>query len=252
MSGHGVLYQIVTRSAPLYAAPNAGSEMVSEMLFGETLQALEDQGGWIKARSLRDSYEGYVAIETLGTEILDPTHQVSALQSFVYRKPDYKDPPLTAIPFLARLTLMGEPAQNGFVEMEGGGWIWAGHLEDITETHADYTATALRFVGTPYLWGGRSVRGLDCSGLVQLALLAAGRPCPRDTKDQIHLGQAADIARPPRRGDLVFFERHVGIMTDEHHILNATARTMDARVEMLDEMVKHYKGGVLAIRRLQD
>lgn len=234
----------------MYAQPHAGSEMVSEMLFGETLETIEDLGGWIKARSLRDSYEGYVAIEALGMDILDPTHQINALQSFVYRKPDYKEQPLTALPFLARVTLMDEPAKNGFVEMVGGGWIWAGHLEDITTKHPDWAETALRFLGAPYLWGGRSARGLDCSGLVQLALMSAGLPCPRDTKDQIHLGVPLDDRASLQRGDLVFFERHVGIMIDESRILNATARTMDVRIESLIEMQKHYKGGILGRRKL--
>lgn len=243
------LYQIVTRTAPLHARPDKKSEMVSEMIFGETLEATKEQGQWIRAKSLRDGYEGYISREGLSETILDPTHQICALQSFVYRKPDYKSPPLTTLPFLSRVTLIDEDSQNGFVEMEGGGWIWAGHLEDITARHTDFTATALRFAGVPYLWGGRTSRGLDCSGLVQAALLAAGIPCPRDTKDQIALGSDTSSAKL-QRGDLVFLERHVGVMVDETRILNATARTMDTRIENLEEMANAYPQGILSCRRL--
>lgn len=249
------LRQIVTRTAPLHATPDKFSEMVSEMIFGETLEVFEDHNGWIKAKSLRDGYEGYISKEGLSESIFDPTHQICALQSFVYRKPDYKSPPLTTLPFLSRITVMEDEVQNGFMEMEGGGWIWAGHLEDITARQEDFTATALRFIGMPYLWGGRTSRGLDCSGLVQTALLAAGIPCPRDTKDQLKIGQALEFGdtiqyATLQRGDLVFFERHVGIMVDENRILNATARTMDTRIENLEEMTRTYPGGIIACRRV--
>lgn len=247
------LYQVVTTTAGLHAAPEACSEMVSEALFGEALEALKEKSsaeGWIRARTQRDAYEGYVLKENLAPQTHAPTHQVGALSSLLYASPDYKKPPVMALPFLAQLSLKDEPPQNGFLPLAQGDWVWAGHVEPISLTRTDYVETALRFLGTPYLWGGRSARGLDCSGLVQLALLAAGIPCPRDTKDQIALGSPADENSPLARGDLVFFERHVGIMIDEENILNATARSMDTRVENLAEMTAYYKGGILAHRKI--
>jgi hypothetical protein len=243
--------QITTRTAPLHAEADKSSEMVSEMLFGETLEIKSEHGEWMYVRTLRDQYEGFLHRHHITHLLLDPTHQICALQTHVYKTPDYKKPPLTALPFLARVTLMDEAEQKGFTEMVGGGWVASLHLEDITARHPDFTETALRFIGTPYLWGGRTSRGLDCSGLVQTALLAAGIPCPRDTKDQIHLGRSSPRGSL-QRGDLAFFERHVGIMVDDQNILNATARTMDTRVEKLEEMAALYPGGILACRRITD
>lgn len=243
-------HQVIAPVAPLHTRPDSAAEMVSEMLFGEELDVLEDRPNWVKALSLRDGYEGYTYKNGVGPAAAAPTHRIAAVQTHLYRAPDYKTPPVTSLPFLASLRLKTAAPQNGFAELENGLWVWAGHTEPLAARREDYVETALRFVGTPYLWGGKTCAGLDCSGLVQIALWAAGLPCPRDTKDQIGLGAALADDEPLRRGDLVFLERHVGIMIDEARILNATARTMDTRIENLDEMAQSYPGGILARKRL--
>ena len=112
----------------------------------------------------------------------------------------------------------------------------------------DFVETAMKFLDTPYLWGGRSCAGIDCSGLVQISLMAAGLECLRDTKDQI--GTIGTKASPPlKRGDLVFFEGHVGIMVDEENLLNATSRHMKTIIEPVDH-VKDAYNGILNIKRL--
>lgn len=242
-------FYIAAPTAPLHAAPDSTSEMVSEMLHGEGLDILSTAGDWAKVKSQRDGYEGFLHSSHYADGPA-PTHQVTALRTILYDAPDFKRPPVLSLPFLARVGIKNSSAQNGFVETAAGQWIWEGHIAPLTAIQPDFVETALKFLGTPYLWGGRTAIGIDCSGLVQAALLAAGIACPRDTKDQISIGTAIPPNTPPKRGELVFFERHVGIMVDNTRIFNATARTMDARIEKLDEMAAQYNGGILARREI--
>jgi cell wall-associated NlpC family hydrolase len=262
-------FQIVTRSAPLTLEASEGAELASELLYGEIVETLAHRGDYLHARNLTDGYEGFVPKSMLSDEIIAPTHHIKALHSFIYSEPDYKSPSLTYLSFLSQLTLTGE-SEDGFAEIEGGGWIWQGHLEALdnleqsaASSRADIIADcAERFLGIPYLWGGKTSRGLDCSGLVQLCAAYAGIvACPRDSKDQARckdLGQRLEMddvqgvaaENSLQRGDIVFFKGHVGIMRDNIHIVNATARTMDVRIETLTAMAQHYEGGILSVRRL--
>ena len=122
------------------------------------------------------------------------------------------------------------------------------HLVPLDQKREDFVETALMFLGAPYLWGGRSIGGIDCSGLVQLSLMAAGICCPRDSHEQIEVGKKAS-PDDLQRGDLVFFKGHVGIMLDDQHILNATSRSMDTRIEIVDHLAEIYDG-ILDIRRI--
>lgn len=245
--------QINRPSARLLDGPDLLAETASELLYGESVTVLDTPApsGWAKIRCETDSYEGFVESSALGPLEHPHTHALTTLQSHLYRTPDFKTPPVHSLSFLSRLTPTGEQ-QSGFARLEKDLWIWA---QDIAPLDAPPKSspidTALRFLGTPYLWGGRTAWGIDCSALVQLAVLASGRPCPRDTKDQIlHLGTDLGADKTHcQRGDFVFFERHVGIMVDQHTVLNATARPMRTVLEPLEDLCAGY-GGLLKIRRL--
>tara|TARA_B100000780_G_scaffold194112_3_gene136893 strand:+ start:52 stop:813 length:762 start_codon:yes stop_codon:yes gene_type:complete len=249
-------FQVVTRSAPLMAAPDPYSGLTSELLYGEVVETISHSGDFLQCKNLSDDYTGYVTKESLSEEIIAPTHKIIRLHSNIYAEPDFKTIPITHLAFLSGLTLTGE-IENGFAEIEGGGWIWNDDLAPIHFKAASPLNTAKMFLGVPYLWGGKTSRGLDCSALVQIAMEHSGHHISRDSKDQQKSGIGSSVqfdgSEHPKglqAGDLVFFKGHVGIMADSEHIVNATSRTMDVRIEPLKDIVSHYDGGITSIRRL--
>ena len=181
----------------------------------------------------RDKYVGYVPLDALSREILAPTHRVRALGTFIYALPDIKSPPLMHLSLNAELSVADRDER--FCALEGGGYVVSRHVIEIGRHAQDFVEIAERLIGTPYLWGGRTRLGLDCSGLVQIALEAAGIAAPRDTDmQQAELGRdvpVADVAEGLRRGDLVFWKGHVGIMADSMTLVHANAHHMAVTAE---------------------
>ncbi len=246
------IMQITVGSVSMTADADFFSESTSELLYGEQVEILgylEDDDGepWVEVINLGDGYQGYLAQDALGEDLYKPTHKVSVLRSFVYPEPDVKTLPILALSFSAPVHVMPE-AQDGFVRLKNSGWVWKDHLIKASETCSDYATTAEKFIGTPYLWGGRTSFGLDCSALVQLSLAMAGHACPRDTQDQVKTGTDLPKSEALQRGDVVYFRGHVGIMVDSKRIVNASARTMETRTEKLSDLVKAYKG-IVAVKR---
>lgn len=234
--------------AAIHAEPRADSEMTSQLLHGEAFDVLKQaEGGWLGVQAVHDGYVGYVEQSKAAPHgDFAPGNRFSAVQGHIYSLPDFKSPPLSPLFFLSPLDL-AEDETNGFRALEGGGWVFAAHIAPPGWRAPDLAETALRFLETPYLWGGRSRAGLDCSGLAQLCVMAAGHPCPRDTGEQAEAGR--EVRDAPRRGDLVFFKGHVGVMLDERRLINATARHMSTVAEDLQTVAAAY-GGVLGVRRL--
>ena len=170
-------------AAPICARrPEAAAPLDSQLLAGETVTLFGERDGWAWVQSRRDNYVGYLEAAALSDEVHPPTHVVAALRSFVYPAPDLKRPPLDVLSFAAEASVVEE--RDGYCRIAAGGWIYSRHLAPAGLTCRDHVATALRFLGVPYLWGGRSSLGLDCSALVQLALAQAGIPLPRDADQQ--------------------------------------------------------------------
>ena len=229
----GETRQIAVPVLPLRREPRFDAMLDSEALFGETLTLYDEGEGWAWVQLTRDAYVGYMPSEGLAHDILEPTHKVTALRTYVYPRPDSKSPPRALLSLNARLHATGR--EGNYLALAHGDYVFAGHVAGLDETAPDYVATAEKFLGTPYLWGGRTSLGLDCSGLVQLALEAAGQACPRDADMQ-----AAELGRPIdqqaatlARGDLVFWDGHVGIMTSASDLLHANAHHMAVAVEPL-------------------
>jgi hypothetical protein len=244
----GVPCQLRTGFATVKAAPDFEARQTTQALFGETVTVYEEHDGWVWGQIETDGYVGYLRLDTLWGETPEPTHRVSAIRTFLFPEPDLKSPTLDVLSLTSRVAVAGE--KNGFAELEQGGWVFMKHLAGLGDVAPDYVATARKLTGVPYLWGGKTSMGLDCSGLVQVALDAAGLSVPRDSDQQAKsIGEAVADTSELRRGDIVFFPGHVGIMTGPDLLLHANAFHMMVTEEPLAEVAARG-AQITGVRRL--
>jgi cell wall-associated NlpC family hydrolase len=253
-SGHNM--RVVAPSAPLRREPRPDAPLDTEALMGETITVYAEDEGWAWGQLQGDGYVGYLPSEALQADAPEPTHWVAALRTFVYPAPHLKVPPSGFVGLGAAVAVAD--MDGAYARLAPGSFIFAAHLAPVGTHEPDFVSVAERLVGTPYLWGGKTSLGLDCSGLVQLSLTAAGILAPRDTDmQQAALGEPIDIAPDLaglRRGDLIFWKGHMGVMVDAERLLHANAHHMAVAVEPLLEAEKRIRGkefGLIeAIRRL--
>jgi cell wall-associated NlpC family hydrolase len=244
---------VVVPLAPLRRTPRFDAGLETEAVMGDTVTFYGAEEGFAFVRFSHDGYVGYLPEAALGP-LAPATHRITALRSFLYPGPDLKQPATGYLTLGARIR--AEETVGAYHRLATGGYVFAGHCADLADIEPDYAATAERLVGTPYLWGGRTSLGLDCSGLVQLCLAQAGRAAPRDAEQQERgLGEALPLDLDGlRRGDLVFWRGHVGLMLDATRLIHANGHHMAVAVEPLDEAVARIRqnsyGPVTSIRRL--
>ena len=255
----GDAVSVAAGSAALRREPDGSAEQVNQALFGEPARVLErvtDREGseWAYVQLGLDRYVGWMRLASLAPAGPEPTHRVRVLRTFIYERADMKSRPSRAVSMNARMAL-GEAVGN-FVEVKGSGWIFARHISPLGETETDFVGVAQRFVGSPYLWGGRESAGIDCSGLVQVSLQATGVYPLRDSDMQeqtlgIDFKPAPDFS-DMERGDLVFWRGHVGIMCSPTMLLHSSARDMHVEIEPLGQAVDRIRpiaGDVRSVRR---
>jgi cell wall-associated NlpC family hydrolase len=237
--------------APLHRAPDSASERTDELLLGERFDALAPHGEFAWGQARRDGYVGFVRAADLAPAGPAPTHQVSAVRTYAFAEPSIKSAALG--PFSLNALVVVRAEEGKFSRAAGGGFFWTQHLAPIGVFERDAAAVAERFLGAPYLWGGRTSVGLDCSGLVQQSLYACGRSCPRDADQQAALGR--EIGRAElARGDLVCWRGHIGLMLDEVRLIHANGHHMAVAIEPLAEAIARIEsagaGAPTAFRRL--
>ncbi len=247
----GRRYELVEPAAYLRHAHSHEARLVSEALFGERVTVYEIEEGWAWGQLETDGYVGWLSANALSAPAAAPTHKVVVPRTLCFPAPDIKRPPLAALPLGARLAVV---RQDERFAITAAGWhIPAAHLAPVKAQAPDYVAVAESFLGAPYLWGGKTSLGIDCSGLVQVALQAAGIACPRDSDMQeLALGKAASPA-DLKRGDLVFWKGHVAIARDRETLLHANAHHMMVAIEPFAEAVLRIKAGganVSSVKRL--
>jgi hypothetical protein len=245
--GRGYSMAIEKGRASLRAAPSDDAAQDSELLFGELVIVLEDKDGWAWVQAENDRYVGYVRSDSLG-DMMAGTLRVSALMAPVFSAADLKTPVRDMLPMNSVVPVL---SRNGDYVNIGIGFVHQRHL--VPETEKDFVAVAERFLGVPYVWGGKTAAGLDCSGLIQTALQAVGKAAPRDT-DMMEkaLGDAVPVSGV-RRGDVIFWKGHMGVMLDESRLLHANAFHMAAAIEPLAQAIARIEkaaGPVTSIKRL--
>jgi cell wall-associated NlpC family hydrolase len=246
--------QVGAPSLPVRREPRFDATLDTEALLGEAVTVYDESEGWAWVQLARDGYVGYMPSQGLARATAVPTHRIAVLRTYLYPRPDIKSPPLALLSLNSLLAVAAE--EGRFLALQTGGFVVAEHARKVDEFAEDFIAVALSFVGTPYLWGGRTSAGLDCSGLVQLASEAAGLACPRDADMQ-----ATELGRPLEwqsadalaRGDLVFWDGHVGIMASGDQLVHASASHMTVVVEPFAAARRRIKAAgheVISVRRL--
>jgi cell wall-associated NlpC family hydrolase len=249
------VYEVIDATAPLRQAPSPDAPLDTEALKGERVIVVETEEGWARGKLEADGYAGYLSASALAPPGPPPTHKVAALRTLVFPGPSIKLPPFEGLPLGACLAVAR--TEGAFAVTAAGGYLPARHLLAIEEMESDFVAVAERFLGAPYLWGGKTSLGLDCSGLVQVALTACGIACPRDSHMQEKalgraLAPAIDLAEL-RRGDLLFWQRHVAIVCDAASLIHANAFHMAVAVEPTEAAIARIRAAgseVTSVRRL--
>lgn len=256
----GELRRIAVPSTPIRREPRSDAMIDSEAVRGELVRAFEETAeGWAWVQAEADGYVGYVSSDALGPADPVPTHRVTALRTFVYPAADMKFPPVAALS-IGSLLALGQEAETRGTRFrwlaDFSGAVIERHVAALGDAYEpDFVAVAERFLETPYLWGGRTSLGLDCSGLVQLSLAATGVSVPRDTDQQARaIGSAVEdgLSGALRRGDLIFWKGHVGILRDPETLLHASGFQMAVVSEPLSTVLARYETGgyvVTAVRR---
>jgi cell wall-associated NlpC family hydrolase len=250
----GELREIADPQAPLRREPSPDAALDTEALKGERVFVAETTAeGWSRGRLAADGYVGWIPSAALRKPGLEATHKVTALRTLVFPGPSLKLPPVEALSLGSQVAVTR--IETSFAVTTDGGYVPARHIAPVGVHESDWVAVAERFVGVPYLWGGKTSLGIDCSGLVQVALVAGGMPCPRDSRMQEDvLGTTVPNGLDSlRRGDLVFWKGHVAIARDSTTILHANSFHVAVAIEPLADAISRIRAGgyeVTSVRRL--
>ena len=248
----GELQEVIVGQAPLRKTPSHDAPLLTEALRGEHVTVYEtDDEGWAWGQLQDDSYVGYLPAAALLVPGAAPTHRVTALRTLVFPEASIKAPPVDALPLGARVVVL---RIQGEFAVTPGGFVPARHLALTATVETDFVTVAQRFVGVPYLWGGKTTLGLDCSGLVQVALGACGTKCPRDSDMQEKaLGKSVSLAGL-QRGDLIYWKGHVAIALGRNSMIHANAFHMAVTIEPVAEALARIGATgsqVTSVRRLK-
>lgn len=239
--------RVMVSVADMRPEPIQDTGIDTQLIYGDMVRVFDVKDGWAWCQSLRDNYVGYIRDEQLAKrDITAPpsTHLVSVQRTISYFEADMKTPRSEILSLGSSLSIVGEAENRGtrYLKSADEKFYIERHLTPIDEPVADYVAVAEMLIHTPYLWGGSSAFGIDCSGLVQLSLLMTGKKVQRDSDMQAaSIGTELGFSTMNgglQRGDLVFWKGHVGIMRDGEELIHANGNTMDVALESLEDAIE--------------
>ena len=246
----GVSMEVVVPVTAMHREASSTAMQTTQALFGERLLAFEIRDDWVWCQLERDGYVGYIAKAAVSSDLTKPTHRVSVPSTFLYPLPDIKSQAAINLPMNAKLQIVA--SDEKFSRLSNGKYVFTKHVRPLNEFESDFVSVAEKFLDVPYYWGGKTAQGLDCSGLVQTSLEVCGISSPRDTDMQeTQLGQKLMVNDLDglRRGDLVFWKGHVGIMVDQKTLLHANGHHMMTVKEPLAEAVTRIADPITSIKR---
>jgi cell wall-associated NlpC family hydrolase len=251
----GEVFEVAEPITPLREQPCSDAMLSTQVLKGERVTVYDrNDEGWAWGQLTSDGYVGWLPDRALTKPASEPTHQIIAIRTFAFPGPSIKLPPLETLVMGSLLTVLRE--DGTFAVTREGWYLPKQHLGGLGPHEGDFVAVAERFIGTPYLWGGKSSLGIDCSGLVQMSLNGAGIGCPRDSDmQQDSLGESLglDVSGRLQRGDLLFWKGHVAIARDTETIVHANAHHMATAIENTREAIARIKAAgnaLMAIKRI--
>ena len=247
--------------APVMSKPSIDSKgasdilQTSELLFGELFTVFEEKAGWSWGQCAHDGYVGYIKSSNLFQTLNKPSHWVSAISCLVFPDSKGEYPPLMRLSMTACVDV--DLVKGKYARLASGGWIFNKHIKPIGEIQPDFIATASMLNREPYLWGGRGGQGIDCSGLIQVSLAAAGVIVPRDTDQQANnIGIDVPLSKKTSElqpSDIIFFPGHVGIYLGSGALLHASSHEMMVETQSLEVVVARMENrhgqGITRIRR---
>ena len=250
------LRQVSVSLAPVLREPRYDAPTDTQALFGEPVHVFQVKDGWAFVQLVVDNYVGFMPARCLTAQVLDPTHRIAVPQTLLYSRPDIKSNPVQ--PAYMNSLVSVASVEGDMAKLKDHRYVWARHLRSIDDHWSDPATVAEAFVNTPYLWGGKTWAGLDCSGLVQTAFQACGFDCPRDT-DMMQAGFGTPLKQDRslklQRNDLVFWKGHIGIMLDGAQLLHANGYHMQTVVEPLAAAIKRIAavyGNVTGVSRVME